>query len=102
MNFTLIKATEEQKPVLNNLMQFYIYDFSEYIEYDVGEDGLFAPYPHLEDYWKEDNSHYPYLIEKHGKYIGFVLVKLIGSEMRTYFSIAEFFIMKKYIAPFAC
>ena len=41
MNFELIYASQDYKNVIKNLMQFYIYDFSEYIHYDVEEDGLF-------------------------------------------------------------
>lgn len=96
VNFKLIRASEEYKDVLKNLMQFYIYDFSEYVNCDVEEDGLFGAYPSLEDYWKEENHRFPYVIRKDGKYVGFVLVRLIESEERNYFSIAEFFIMRKY------
>jgi len=77
-------------------MQFYIYDFSEYLAYDVEANGFFAPYPHLDNYWEEPNTKFPYLISKDNKYVGFVLVKFIQSEQRSYFSIAEFFILKKY------
>ncbi|MEP6951813.1 MAG: GNAT family N-acetyltransferase [Ginsengibacter sp.] len=96
MNFKLIQASQQYKNVIKNLMQFYIYDFSEYIELDVDENGLFEAYPHLEDYWKGENHKFPYVIKKDERYIGFVLVKFIESEERNYFSIAEFFIMKKY------
>lgn len=95
MNFKLVQAAEKDKAVLNNLLQFYMYDFSEYINCDVEVDGLFKAYPGLEAYWQIDNK-YPYIIMKDEKYIGFVLVKFIESAARNYFSIAEFFIMKKY------
>ena len=96
MNFTLHRASEEYKAVMQNLMQFYIYDFSEYIKYDVEDNGLFAPYPHLDDYWKETSNKFPYIIKKDDKYVGFVLVRFIETQERMYFSIAEFFILKKY------
>ena len=96
MNFKLIKASQEYKDVIKNLMQFYIYDFSEYLKCDVEEDGLFGGYPCLEDYWKEGNHKFPYIIKKGERYVGFALVRFIESEERNYFSIAEFFIMKKY------
>src|SRR5689334_17850868 len=54
MDFQLINASSpDYKDVINNMMQFYIYDFSPYVDYDVEADGLFKPYPSLEDYWKE-------------------------------------------------
>ena len=96
MSFILSKASKEDKTAIENLMQFYIYDFTEFIKYDVEANGLFAPYPHLEDYWRGENNKFPYLIKKDDKYVGFVLVRLIESEERSYFSIAEFFVMKKY------
>jgi predicted acetyltransferase len=96
MDFSLLRASKEYKPIFENLMQFYIYDFSEYIELDVEENGLFKPYHYLEEYWAEENNRFPYIIKKNNKYVGFVLVKRIESESRTYFSVAEFFIMKKY------
>lgn len=96
MNFILIQASHGYKDVIKNLMQFYIYDFSEYNKSNVEEDGLFAAYPDLELYWKEENHRFPYVIKKDEKYVGFVLVRFIESAERIYFSIAEFFIMKKY------
>ena len=94
MNHELIYAFKDYKDVIKNLMQFYIYDFSEYVDYDVEEDGLFKPYPNLEEYWREADK-FPYVIKKDEKYAGFVLVKTMKSE-KHYYSIAEFFIMKKY------
>ena len=96
MNFTLLQASNDHKIVIQNLMQFYIYDFSEYVRYDVEKNGLFTPYPDLDGYWEEDNNKFPYIIKKNDKYVGFVLVKFISSKDRSYFSIAEFFILKKY------
>lgn len=96
MNFELIQATPEYKEVMRNLMQFYNYDFSEFIDFDVEEDGLFKAYPYLEDYWKEEEHRFPYIIRRGQNYAGFVLVRYIETEERNYYSIAEFFIMKKY------
>ena len=96
MSLTLVQASNEHKIVIQNLMQFYIYDFSEYIRYDVEDNGLFAPYPDLKDYWEGDNNKFLYIIKKDDKYVGFVLVKFISSIDRSYFSIAEFFILKMY------
>jgi predicted acetyltransferase len=95
MDFELILASRAYQEVINNLMQFYIYDFSPYVNYDVEADGFFKAYPNLEDYWSEKKNKFPYIIKKDDKYVGFVLVKTINSEI-DHFSIAEFFIMKKY------
>ena len=95
MNAQLLKASHQHKEVIKNLMQFYMYDFSEFVHLDVEADGLFSAYSTLNDYWKDQNR-FPYLIQKEEKYIGFVLVRFIETAQRNYFSIAEFFVMKKY------
>lgn len=96
MNYELILASKEYEAVIRNLLQFYIYDFSEFVQCDVEEDGLFGEYPYLKDYWIEGNHRFPYVIKKEDKYVGFILVRFIESEARNYYSIAEFFVMKKY------
>jgi len=96
MNFKLVKASQEHISVMENLMQFYMYDFSEFVERDVEENGLFEPYTYLKEYWKEENCRFPYFIKEETKYLGFVLVGYITSNEKNYFSIAEFFIMRKY------
>lgn len=76
-------------------MQFYKYDFSEFVNLDIEQDGLFSAYKNLDDYWTDENR-FPYIIQQDGKYIGFVLVRYIEANKRGHFSIAEFFVMKKY------
>lgn len=95
MDFELILATEEHKEAIGHLMQFYIYDFSEYLDYDVEENGFYKPYPSLDDYWSATTRKFPYVIIKEGKFVGFVLVHMKKSDGGP-FAIAEFFIMKKY------
>jgi len=95
MHYELIFASDQDRIVINNLMQFYMYDFSEYLGFDVEEDGLFKEYPNLGDFWTETGDKVAYIVKKGEKYVGFVLVKTMDSQ-RNHFSIAEFFIMKKY------
>jgi predicted acetyltransferase len=94
MNYVIKRATLEDKETLSNLLQFYIYDFSEFMDLHFEENGKFGDYP-LDEYWTGD-SNFPYLIKLNGKNAGFVLVKLKNRDDDTYFSIAEFFIAKKY------
>ena len=96
MDFSLLQASPKHKTVIENLMQFYIYDFSEYINLEVGENGQFDPYSDLDNYWIDKSNKFPYIIAKDGKYVGFALVKLNYANSRKYFSIAEFFILRKY------
>lgn len=96
MQNQLIKKAElKDKETIKNLMQFYFYDFSEFVEAYVGNDGLFDEYSYLNAYW-EEKERYPYLIENEGKIAGFILVREVQEEGKRYWSIAEFFIMKKF------
>lgn len=76
-------------------MQFYVYDFSRFVDLDVGADGLFVGYKGLSDYWTDKNR-FPYLIQKGDAYAGFALVRWIGSAPYSHYSMAEFFVMQKY------
>ncbi|CAM3432818.1 GNAT family N-acetyltransferase [Brevibacillus invocatus] len=94
-NYEIKKATVDEKETLSNLLQFYIYDFSEFMDLHIEDNGRYGEYP-LNEYWTED-ARFPYLIWVKGKIAGFVLVRLINTgEEDAYFSIAEFFIMKRY------
>jgi len=91
----LTKASYQQKQIINNLMQFYMYDFSEFVNLDIEADGFFAAYKNLDDYLNDENR-FPYIIQNEERPIGFALVRLIESDQRSYYSIAEFFVLKKY------
>lgn len=95
MNFAIVQVSQNHREVLDNLMQFYNYDFSEFLNFDVEENGKYNPYP-LDDYFKETNHHFAYVIKREEKYVGFVLVRLIEDLGIPHYSIAEFFILKKY------
>ncbi len=69
----VFSATPEEQPVLENLLELYVYEFSELLGIDVGEDGRFG-YPRLPLYWSEPER-YPFLVRVDGKLAGFVLVK---------------------------
>ncbi len=94
MDFKIKKAAAEDRQVLDNLMQYYVYDFSEFLDFHVNQSGRFGDYP-LDNYWLK-KTHFPYLLEVNGSYAGFALVNFKESEDKAYFTIAEFFIMKKY------
>ena len=70
-------ATADERPLIEGLIQFYTYDFSELEpagsdRFDVRDDGLFDPYP-LDPYWR-DAGYWPLLITVDGKTAGFALV----------------------------
>lgn len=99
MNIQISLATIQEKIILQNLMQYYLYEFSEDDGIELNELGEFV-YPYLEHYWNEPDR-YPFLIRVENQLAGFALLR-----RATYFSlpedlpgmpmvVAEFFILKK-------
>ncbi|WP_422661063.1 GNAT family N-acetyltransferase [Paenibacillus sp. EC2-1] len=86
----------KQKNVIENLMQFYLYDFTQFLDIDVTERGDFAPYPGLAEYWIKRETRFPYLITYDNKPAGFALIDRLDGEDEVDFYLCEFFIMKKY------
>lgn len=90
----LAPATRKQQPILANLLELYIHEFSEFLDIDIGPDGRFG-YKHLPLYWTEPTRQ-PFLIRIDGKLAGFAFVKqgsaISGKE--TVWDMAEFFILR--------
>lgn len=94
-------ASGDERLILQNLMQLYLYEFSVMDDIDVDDEtGMFVD-PNLERYLTEEGR-YPFIVRANGKLAGFALVRK-GS----YFSaqenqagksmtVAEFFVMNKY------
>lgn len=96
----IIPARPEQKPVIANLMQLYTHDFSEHWsgmpQGEIGEDGRFADYPHLDAYWREP-ARVPLLLRAHGHLIGFALLNdHAHGGLPADRNMAEFFILRKH------
>jgi predicted acetyltransferase len=96
MNIQLTRAAAHEQPIIENLMQLYLYDFSEICGDDCDEQGRFE-YEYLPRYWVEPER-YPYLIRANGKLAGFALVRLRteAPEDPPPHAVAEFFILRKY------
>ncbi|WP_409293323.1 GNAT family N-acetyltransferase [Peribacillus sp. SCS-37] len=84
----------ERKVTLRNLLALYQYDFSEMTRDDVNDAGFFE-YKYLDHYWTDSNR-FPYFILYGGKLAGFALVRRIFEGEKEYYSMAEFFILRKY------
>jgi predicted acetyltransferase len=85
--------------LIQNLMQLYTHDFSEFwagtSRGDVDPEGLFTAYP-LEDYWSRPNWSAG-LIWCAGKLAGFALVNdITHSGLHAQRNMGEFFILRKY------
>ena len=99
MVIRLERATHDQEPVLQNLVQFYTHDFSEYWagtqRGDLQPDGRFAPYP-LAEYWESERCAAS-LIYCDSALAGFVLVNDHGHTGQPVdHNMAEFFVVRKY------
>lgn len=94
MKVELVAVSIQDKPVVQALMQLYVYDFSEMIELDVDGHGKFF-YPYLDHYWTE-SGRYPFLLRCDGKIAGFALVRTLEFGDDPLYQLAEFFIMRRY------
>ncbi len=91
----LTPASVQEKGILQNLLEKYLYEFSQWDKSDVDENGLYG-YPYLDCYFTEKNR-WPYLIRTDGKIAGFVLVNDYPEvPEKTDFCLSEFFILHKY------
>ncbi|MBS0360708.1 MAG: acetyltransferase [Proteobacteria bacterium] len=101
---TLHIVEPAQKPVLENLLQLYTHDFSEFWagreEGELQEDGRFAQYLHLDSYWAEaasEEGRAPLFIRTEGYLAGFALVNRFShSGLPVDHAVAEFWIARKH------
>lgn len=88
------RVLSDEKHTLQNMLELYCYDFTEFCDFDLDKDGLYG-YP-LNKYWN-DPEHYAYFIKYTEKLAGFALVDNIkNQEDNLQRNMKEFFILKKY------
>lgn len=97
MNIALDPLAAGEEPVLNRLMQFYAYDFSEFMGLDVDEDGIFFSDGSQAKYRPEPWRH-AYLLRVDGRLAGFAILDERSRISRDpeVMDFAEFFVMRKY------
>jgi len=88
------KSTDRIK--LDNLMQFYIYDFSEFLPIDLDEKASFKE-EILDDFFADPDK-VPFLVLVDGLPAGFALVsaEIVSQQNQGGRCIREFFIVKRY------
>ncbi len=97
MQITLTEITSAERPVLEQLAQLYMYDFSEHARGDVAESGRF-PYMDLNEFFVRDVRH-GYFIRVDGRLAGFALVyrgEAFRNPDEQVWWMDEFFVMRKY------
>ncbi|KOR88985.1 GNAT family N-acetyltransferase [Paenibacillus solani] len=87
---------KRKQAVIVNLMQLYLYDFTEYLDISVTDQGLFLPYPDLDEFWKKRERKYPHLITFDHRPAGFALIEKMEKTGEADYYMTEFFVMRKY------
>jgi predicted acetyltransferase len=98
MPLSIDPATPAERETLANLIQLYLYDFSEFDEEqaDVDAHGRFPAYPDLDAYWREPGRH-PFLFRVDDRLAGFALVqRLVRPASEPTWGMVEFFILRRY------
>jgi len=96
MSVDVRSAKQHEASILENLLQLYVHDFSEFEEIYPGADGRYA-YPYLAHYW-EDPGRYPFLIRVDNNLAGFALLRLDSDPVtgQQAMDVAEFFVLRTY------
>lgn len=95
MEVLISKALQTDKRLVENLLQFYVYDFTEYTRASIQKDGSFRTMPELDSYWVDKNKNHIYLITAESEIAGFVMMKEL-EENRKYNYLVHFFILRKF------
>lgn len=95
MEVVVLKASQKDRKLVENLLQFYIYDFTEFTNAAILEDGLFRTLPDLETYWDDPKRNHSYLIKVNDEIAGLILIKEI-EEIKKYNYLSHFFILRKF------
>jgi predicted acetyltransferase len=94
MDIQVVKVNNDEKEILQKLLELYCYEWSQYNKLDVNQSGSYEFA--LLDCWTKEN-HYPFFIKVDGKLAGFVLVDKDFAVRKDYdFAMSEFFVMHKY------
>ncbi len=93
MKVELTPARVHEKATLANLLELYLYDFTDFEDEDVDEQGRFG-YDYLDSWWSED-ARFPFLLRVDDRLAGFVLLRRLPGEPPT-MEVSEFFVMRKY------
>ena len=90
--------TKENKEIISNLLQFYMFEFNQisaYKTFSLDKLGKYKQYPYFENYWLEENR-FPYVIREKTSIAGFSLVHDITINPSIDWKLAEFFIMPDF------
>ncbi len=100
---TVRPALPAERPLIEGLAQFYIYDFSELeppgsTGFVFDARGTFGSLPHMQDYWTGAPDHHVLLIEVDGTAAGFALLNSRSHRDGGWveYNVGEFFVARKF------
>jgi predicted acetyltransferase len=94
MDYEIIKVEKKDKDKLYRLLQYALYDGSQYIDNEIDEDCLFE-YGWFDNYFTDDDRD-AYFIKNGNKYLGMVMVNENLKFNEEGKCIAEFLIMPRF------
>lgn len=96
-NVELELVPVQRRAVIENLLQFYLYDFTRYLDIAADENGRFPDYPDLDEFWSKPEQKFPFLIRADGEPAGMALVERTddGGRKPSYYMV-EFFVLQKF------
>ena len=96
MKVSVRAANIDEKDTLDNLLQLYLHDFSEFAPDETDSQGRFT-YPYLDHSWR-DPQRFPFIIDVESNIAGFALVRCendpTSGEPVT--NLSEFFILRVF------
>lgn len=96
MKIELRQARSHEFPILERLMQLYLYDFAAIDDWDLGEDALYGDARRIEGFWRDPRRR-SFLVRVDGKLAGFAIIREVahfaGEGTR---EISEFFVLRRY------
>ena len=93
-NIDLHPAQRDELQIIENLMQFYMYDFSEWLPLKLAGHGFFSIQAKI-DYWRRPTTQ-PFLIHVDGELAGFVTVDDEIHVAGAQHNIGYFFIARRF------
>ena len=92
----LDKVKIEDKDILFRLLQYSLFEESEYDLNEMNNDGIFE-YKYFESYFKEEDRHAFFIREENThKILGFAMINTYLQKFKDGHSIAEFMVIPKY------
>jgi len=96
MTTAVRSAKKGEASVLENLMQYYLHDLSEFAPIEPDAEGHYR-YPYLDHFW-EDGRRYPFLIREDNVLAGFALIQrdVDPATGEGGMNLLEFFVLRRF------